>query len=357
MTTITNLKNRTHKIVDKFIADIDNITLVNAFERSKLLRHTKLFFDDMNKLSIEEFAKIFTEYNFSSIDIKEHEKYQESLNCLIALIIEKYSQSELLRYFFPENLSEKENRPVFSSHLSKIEHWFQLIGYWIRQLRNKPNYALPEDSPISVSLQHIKNAFKNQTYLSSNTNNDFNKHLDCLVKEIVKKAFLPNMNEISRMNLKNIQEYHQTLINKEQELQAIEKNLLEKSSALIKQEILLSEQQKTLNQQAENLQQKSESLIVMEKFLAQNEESYRERTTLLSEEREAIEKKEKRFESESKGLKEEISKIKARNHKEKSYISHLENENSTLEKRLAETLTKSEPDVSISPIKFTLNKS
>ena len=63
------------------------------------------------------------------------------------------------------------------------------------------------------------------------------------------------------------------------------------------------------------------------------------------------------LESESKGLKEEISKIKARNHKEKSYIYHLENENSTLEKRLAETLTKSEPDVSISPIKFTLNKS
>jgi DNA repair exonuclease SbcCD ATPase subunit len=346
MPTITNLQNRTHKILDKFIDDIANITLVNDFERSKLLRRTKLFFDAMNELSMEEFAKIFIDYNFSSKNVAANETFQASLHCLVGLVVEKYSQSDLLRYFFPENLSVKENRPEYSSNVSRISHWCKLIGYWLRQLRNQSKYDLtPENNHLVVSLNHIKESLGNKSYLSSNIDNDFKTHLGILVKEIEKKAIYPSMSDISRESL-NAQEYHQALVEKGQELQAFESNLQERNIAANKLEITLSEERQNFKKQEEKLEHKAklygkqksdlstrENLFDEQiKFAAQREENYQERLALLTEERKEIEKKEKIFETEKKELNEKISKLAEKFQKEKSYIHHLENSNSNLEK-------------------------
>lgn len=347
MPTITNLQNKTHRIVDSFFNKIGAFTLNNDNQRSQLLRCTKDFFEKMNKLDKEAFAKIFTEYNFSSTKIEEHEKYQLVVNCLVGLVVEKYSQSDLLRYFFPENLSKKESRPEYSSDLSRISHWFQLIGYWLRQLVNKPNYDLkPENNNLAESVNYIKYSLKEKSYLASNTDNRFKTHLGILVKEIEKKAIHPSMNDISRENFKNAQEYHQVLVNKAQGLQTLESNLQERDIAVTTQENELSAKQQRLSEQEQNLQQRSEFFEGQEReFLAKKqllenreasairgEESYQERLELLAEDRRELERKEKSFETEIKDLKEKISNLNTKFSKEKFYISHLEHSNLNLEK-------------------------
>jgi hypothetical protein len=304
MSTITNLQNRTHKILDNFINDIahPHFTLADDFGRSELLRRTKTFFDAMDKLSMEEFAKIFTAYNFSSIDINMHEKYQEILNCLVALVIERYSQSDLLRYFFPEDLSAKEKRPEYSSNSSRISHWFQLIGYWFRQLRNKLNYALtPENRDLAGSLDHIKGSLGKKSYTVNNADSEFKMHLGILVKEIGKKALYPSMN----------------------------------SAATTQGEELLEKQERLYLLEAD-LQLKKQLFESQEEYAVLREKHYQEKVELLAAERNVLEETIKGFETKIQALQEKIASLTDKLNKDKPYISHLENYNSDLEKSIQE---------------------
>ncbi len=203
MVTVTTLQNRTYKILEAFTNKIGEIKLEdNDYSEMALLGCTKEFFNEMNKLNMEEFGKIF-EYNFfSATDAEKREKYQKCLNFLVALLINEYSESDLLRYFFPANLSHAEKRPEYvnsrySSFLSRVSYWFQFLGYCLRQLSNKPKYE-PSSTDANASylvgvIKDIKKLLKEREdyLLQYTTNEGFKNKLEICVAQVEKKSILP----------------------------------------------------------------------------------------------------------------------------------------------------------------------
>lgn len=211
-TISTKLQDKTYKIIDQFFKNTDHLTVNDDLGREILLRRTDEFFSVLKGLGKEEFAKIFFGYNFTSSDIKENEKHQEILNYLLVAVIEKYSQTDLLRYFFSKNISQKENRPEYSNSSSIVSYCLQLISYWLRQIRNKPNYELKtEHAGIADSIQYVKIS-SNKDYVDNDLNDVFKQHL-----AILREQAFPLQNVISRVNSSNDQAYHQQLLDKEKE--------------------------------------------------------------------------------------------------------------------------------------------
>ena len=275
MPTITTmLQDKTYKILYQFIRNTAYLTVNNDLDRTILLQKTAKLFTDLNELSKEEFAKIFTVYNFTSSDVVENEKYQEILNYLLTAVIEKYSQTDLLRYFFPEYLSQKETRPEYSNNLSRIGHWFQLIGYWLRQLRNKPIYRLKtEHNGLADSIEYIK-ASSSNNYIDNDLNQDFKQHLAVLREKVQEKTILPFRNKISRINSTPDQTYHQQLLDKDQALQAFEKDL--HAFAL------------QLDEKEKELEKRVTELTTREEHATKNQLNHAEVLKLLREEKEAV---------------------------------------------------------------------
>lgn len=307
MPIITNLQPRTQNIFDKFIKDIAPLTVNNDSEHKLILGITGKLSSALIKLGAEEFSKIFILNTFTSSDAKENEKYQEILNRLITAIIENYQQTDLLHYFFPEYLSQKESRPEYSSNLSRINYGFQLIAYWLRQLFNKPRYELQtEHSELGVSIEQLKTLLNKETYFANSIKDDFKQHLAILREKIQGKAIFPKREEI----------------NPAQALQAFEKDLQNHA-------IFLSEKEK-------EYEKKNDEVSLRERIVIQNERKNKEVAELYREERKAVNDNLKQIrekqEIENKELR--VAKEELENLKEES--KSLKEKNSNLEVQLNE---------------------
>lgn len=249
----------------------------------------------------EQFSEIF-KYNFFYSKIEEdNNKYQEVLSFLTACIIEKCTESDLLRYFLPQSLSQKENKPEYSDHASRISHWFQLIGYWFRQLFNKPIYQLNSESNLLAdSVKQLKTALNQRSYVDNSVDVDFRAHLSQVLIQLEKK-----------------------LINSQVEERANE-GIIERERAIARREEILSQLEVLLSEKLDELARINVSL--------------QEKTELLSEDRQEIEKQNKELVKEIEKLKETISDLKKEKFSEKTYIHLLETGNFQHEKDLEELI-------------------
>lgn len=290
-TITTKLQDKTHKILDQFIKDIAHLSVNNDLEHIALLRRTDILFSALQELGKEEFAKIFIVHNFTSSDVKTNEKYQTVLNCLLAAVIAHYSQTELLRYFLPEHLSQKEIRPEYSNSSSIFNYLFKLIGYWWRQQLDKPSYALltPEHSEFANSIEQLKTSLNKETYLVNNVNDAFKQHLTVLREKVQEKTISPFRNEISRTNAINDEDYHQQLLDQEKELQGTGETIkalqaeLEKEKAELKEgkELLRNEVIVNQGEKLKNTEEASNN-VATSKMLLEERKDFNKQSELLT---------------------------------------------------------------------------
>lgn len=297
MSKITSLHPQASRILNVFFIEIDKLTLSNFSQRHQLLKQTKQLFRDLSKIGEEEFAEIFKYNYFNSSDEKDNEKYQEVLSFLATCIIEKYSESDLLRYFLTQNLSQKENRPEYFDHASRIAHWCQLIGYWFRQLSNKSIYKFnPESSSLADSVKHIKTSLNKKSYVENSVDVDFRTSLSKVLVEFEKK-----------------------LINSQLEGLANE-GIIEREKSVARREEILSQKEELLSEKIEGL--------------ARSEENLQQKTELLNDERKDLEEKNKNLEKVIDELKEKISALKEVKLSDRNYLHFLEDQSVQLQEEL-----------------------
>ncbi|TLY47762.1 MAG: hypothetical protein E6K54_05095 [Gammaproteobacteria bacterium] len=337
MPTITNIQNRTHKILDRFTKDIASIKVNNDFERIHLYRETKKLFNTLEKLDIEEFAKIFIVYNFTSMDIQENEKHQEVLNYLITLIIQKYSETDLLRYFLPDYLSQKETRPESSHSSSRINYWFQLIGYWLRQLLNKPIYALKtEYNEFADPIKYIKASLTTNTpYLVNTVDNTFKNHLAILREKIQENSIFPKRSKISRVNSSTDQAYHQQLLAQEKELESMVKTFKEKEQEFVKREDILIRLDEEIEARKELVAQNEHKNEEISKLFHEERAAVKEELGSLRQQQELIVKERAAFKTENEMLQEKISVLESQLLEKEANIETFIEKEQAFEERLS----------------------
>ncbi len=214
---------------------------------------------------------------------------------LAACIIEKYPENDLFRYFFPQELSQKKNRPEYLERFSKMDHWFQLIACWFRQLFNKPICKLnSEGILLTESSKQLKISLNKKSYVENSMDVDFRAHLSKVLIQLKKK----------RINSKFEDHANQGIIERE-------KMIVRREGELEKKENLFYEQQKQLIDSQKNL---------------------REQSHLLNNERKDYLERIKHLEKENGKLKE--ATLKKEKFNDKTYIRYLGDNNFQLEKDL-----------------------
>ncbi len=112
-------------------------------------------------------------------------------HCLIALIIAKYSKSDVLRYIFPEQFREEVGKPQSSSDSWKITYWFQSLIYWFRHLFTEKRYTIHtpiqgDDDKLLKAMNYIRENIKKKDYIRLMKADDrFHNHLDILFRYIL----------------------------------------------------------------------------------------------------------------------------------------------------------------------------
>ncbi len=298
MPNITSLHPKASKILDIFFTKIQGITISDFSQRQQLLKRTQQLFNNLDRLGAEKFSEIF-KYNYFYSSIEEvNKKYYEALLYLVTCVIEKYSESDLLRYFLPQGLSQKENRPEYSDHTSRLGHWFQLIGYRFRQLLNKPIYTLnPENSLLTDSVKYIKASHK-KSYVENSVDVDLRTHLSKVLIQFEKR-----------------------LINSQAEDLA--------SQGIIGRERIVARKEEEVSEKERLSSQKLKGLI-------KSEENLRERRELVIKDREEMENQKKDLEKKIEKLIETISYLKTEKIREKKYLHYLENNVNHYEQGLEE---------------------
>lgn len=290
MPRITSLHPKASYILDSFFANIAKLTLTDFSQQQQLLKRTKGLFIDLDRLGAEAFAGIFKYDYFNNCIEKDRKKYQEVLMFLTACIIEKYSESDLLRYFLPHDLSQEENRPEYSVNNSRVGHWFQLIGYWLRQLFNKPIYKLNrESSSLADSVKQLKISLNKKCYIENSVDVDFRTHLSRVLIQLDKKIINSQLEDLAS------------------------EGIIEREKIVAKREEKLSSQERLF----------SEKL----KTLTASEECFRKKQQLFNDEKKDLYEKNKGLEKEKNELKETISGLKKQKSEEKKYKHDLEYEN------------------------------
>lgn len=258
MPSIASLHPKASYILDSFFTNIPKLTLTDFSQQQQLLKRTKGLFIDLDRLGAEAFAGIFKYDYFSSRFEKEHEKYQEVLIFLTACIIEKYSESDLLRYFLPHELSQEENRPEYSVHNSRVGHWFQLIGYWLHQLFNKPIYKLnPESISLADSVKQLKISLNKKSYIENSVDVDFRTHLSRVLIQLDKKIINSQLEDLAS---EGIIEREKIVAKREEKLSREERLFPENLKTLTASEECFREKQQLFNDERKDLDEKIKAL-------------------------------------------------------------------------------------------------
>ncbi|MEN9917392.1 MAG: hypothetical protein RLY40_1331 [Pseudomonadota bacterium] len=202
MPNITSLHPKASKILDIYFINIDKLTQTNFSQQHLLLELTQDLFNNLDGVGVQAFAEIF-KYNYFHSSIEEvNKKYHEALLYLVTCVIEKYSESDLLRYFLSQDLSQKENRPEYSDHTSRLGHWFQLIGYWFRQLFNKPIYKLnPENCSLTDSVKYVKTSLHKKSYVENSVDVDLRTHLSKVLIQFEKRLINSQLEDLASQGI------------------------------------------------------------------------------------------------------------------------------------------------------------
>ena len=143
----------------------------------------------MNRFDETELASLLAKHQFDHLDSFQQEKYNDAFKCLVAFIVGKYNESDLLRYFLPKEYSI-ENKPRLTSDSWRIVYWAKFLTYWLgSKLFNKQKFIIQEDKKdLALSIAAVKGELHEQNYFDlKNQNTSFNKNLTNIVQEFVAK--------------------------------------------------------------------------------------------------------------------------------------------------------------------------
>ncbi len=189
MTTLqaVGLQRRTVNIMSKFFEDIKKLDQNDLSTYQMMLYdRVKYFFDDMNRLSEQEFAEFLKKHQFKNTDPAQYQKYTDAFNCLVAFIVAEYSESDLLRYFLPEKYST-EAKPSLDSSSWRIVYWAKFLTYWLgSKLFNRQKFNMNEEQEaLNLAINTIKQAMSESNYLDLHQNSAFNENLEIVVGKFV----------------------------------------------------------------------------------------------------------------------------------------------------------------------------
>ncbi|WP_339049926.1 WH2 domain-containing protein [Rickettsiella endosymbiont of Xylota segnis] len=185
----TGLNRETLDITTEFFKNVKNLDKNDPSNYQLELFHlVEKFFKYMNRLGELEFASFLAKHQFDHYDPVQQEKYTDAFNCLVAFIVEKYNESDLLRYFLPKEHSI-ENKPQLTSDSWRIVYWAKFLTYWLgSKLFNRQKFIMQGDKKISlkVSIAIVK-GLHDQNYFDLNQNAGFKENLDSIVQTFVAK--------------------------------------------------------------------------------------------------------------------------------------------------------------------------
>lgn len=184
------LQKKTVKLVSEFFENIKKLDEKDSSTAQMNLFHTvEVFFNAMNKLNKRELISLLEKHQFSNADPVQQTKYNEAFFCLVALIVNNYTESDLSRYFFPKEYSV-ENIPE-SEGSWRIVYWAKFLTYWLgSKLFNSRQFNLIKKDYIdrATSIRIIKNSLNENDYYSvRNQDAGFNKCLKSIVNAFVEK--------------------------------------------------------------------------------------------------------------------------------------------------------------------------
>lgn len=184
------LQKKTVKLVSEFFENIKKLDEKNSSTAQMNLFYTvEDFFNAMNKLNKRELISLLEKHQFSNADPVQQAKYNEAFFCLVALIVNNYTESDLSRYFFPKEYSV-ENIPE-SKGSWRIVYWAKFLTYWLgSKLFNSRQFDLIKKDYVdrSTSIRIIKNSLNENDYYSvRNQDAGFNKCLKSIVNAFVEK--------------------------------------------------------------------------------------------------------------------------------------------------------------------------
>lgn len=190
------LQRRTIGIMNDFFYDIDmlNDKNLSSYQMNLPIR-VKKFFDDMNKLGEQEFAEFLKKHQFENRDPAQHQKYTDALYCLVALIVNEYAESDLLRYFIPKKYSI-EAKPILESNTSRFVYWMKFLSYWLgSKLFDRQKFKMygAENESLGSAIKAIKQDLSESNYFDLLQKDSFKENLETVVGKFVENRNKANV--------------------------------------------------------------------------------------------------------------------------------------------------------------------
>ena len=189
----TGLQKKTLSISKNFFKDIASFDSTKIAYEINLFSRVEKFFNDMNRLEKKEFRHFLNSQKYTTInnlvscrDSKDRKVMMDVFHCLIALIIAKHSESDVLRYILPEDLRQETGRPEYSSDSWKMTYWFQILTYWFRLLFSKKQYVITtpiqgDHTKLLDAMKYIRKLMHKKDYIQLIKADDrFHGHLDTM---------------------------------------------------------------------------------------------------------------------------------------------------------------------------------
>ncbi len=190
------LQRRTIGLMNDFFNDIDklNDNNLSSYQMNLPIR-VKKFFDDMNQLGEQEFAEFLKKHQFENRDLAQRQKYNDAFNCLVALIVNEYDESDLLRYFLPKKYSI-EAKPTLESNAWRVVHWMKFLSYWLgSKLFNRQKFKMrgAENESLGSAIKAIKQDLSESNYFDLQQNAIFQENLGVVVGKFVENRNKANV--------------------------------------------------------------------------------------------------------------------------------------------------------------------
>jgi hypothetical protein len=165
----------------------------------------KKFFDDMNQLGEQEFAEFLKKHQFENRDPAQQQKYNDAFNCLVALIVNEYDESDLLRYFLPRKYSI-EAKPTLESNAWRVVHWMKFLSYWLgSKLFDRQKFKMhgAENESLGSAIKAIKQDLSESNYFDLLQKDSFKENLETVVGKFVENRNKANVEYAENDNSSN----------------------------------------------------------------------------------------------------------------------------------------------------------
>ncbi|HEY2567432.1 MAG TPA: hypothetical protein VGH95_07025 [Candidatus Aquirickettsiella sp.] len=196
ITKTLGISENMHEISEKFFIDINALDDLN-YEANLCIR-VESFFNKMNQFEKQEFANFLKMQQFN----KENSINKRSIDafyCLTALIIRKYSESDLARFFLSEELKENKSE---RSDSWRITYWFQLLSNWVAKLFGREKYQ-SKDGAVRDAIKYVRESMDKIPYIQLRTEKKFNDEMDVIIAKGIKSISIPTNNNETNKALEN----------------------------------------------------------------------------------------------------------------------------------------------------------